>query len=53
MAIIERDALPVAGLDQGDLTDAAWDGTGDPASIVALLKYIAVQLAAINVNTTA
>lgn len=54
MAIIERDALPVAGLDQGDLSDDAWDGeTGEPESIVALLKGIMAQLVAINANTAA
>lgn len=37
----------------GALDDAAWDGTGDPASVIALLRGIYVQLAAINANTTA
>jgi hypothetical protein len=45
--------LPVtSGVAMGTLLDIAWDPlTGDPESIMALLKGIAVQLAAINLNT--
>ncbi|MEI9885915.1 MAG: hypothetical protein WDN08_05325 [Rhizomicrobium sp.] len=38
----------------GAMADAAWDGvTGNPASLVALLKYQAVLLKDIKTNTAA
>jgi hypothetical protein len=36
----------------GTLADAAWNGSGNPASLIALWKAMYVQLAAINTNTT-
>lgn len=50
----DPDALPfpTSPVDQGELTDAAWNGAGNPASLIALLKGIYAQLAAINANTT-
>lgn len=44
--------MRLAGVAGGALSDAAWDGTGDPASMVALLKGVYVQLAQIAENTT-
>ena len=44
--------LPVTQAETGALDDAAWDGDGDPASLIALWKGIYAQLAAINANTT-
>lgn len=51
--VSQTNPLPVANGLTGALDDAAWDGIGDPASIIALLKYMAAQLAAINTNTAA
>lgn len=50
----EERVLPMrlAGVAGGALDDTAWDGTGDPASMVALLKGIYAQLAQIAENTT-
>lgn len=44
--------LPVtSGVAMGALSDAAWDGaTGDPASLMALLKGMMAQLVAINAD---
>ena len=44
--------LPVtSGVTMGALDDAAWDGaTGDPASLMALLKGMMAQLVAINAD---
>ena len=40
-------------LTPGALDDAAWDGTGDPASVIALLKAMYAKLAEIATNTAA
>jgi hypothetical protein len=45
--------LPVTQADMGALDDAAWDGSGDPTSVIALWKGIMAQLVAINANTAA
>lgn len=52
--VSEANPLPVtSGVATGALSDAAWDGTGDPASMVALWKGMMAQLVAINANTVA
>jgi hypothetical protein len=43
--------LPTTDAATGDLDDAAWDGTGNPASLIALWKGIYAQLAIIATNT--
>lgn len=47
--MVESDGTTVP---MGALDDAAWDGTGNPASLVALLKGCYAQLAQIAENTT-
>lgn len=58
--ISAKQGQPIMAMDQqgkaqhvplGSLTDAAWDGTGNPASLIALWKYIAAQVASINAKT--
>lgn len=51
--VSQDNPLPVASGIEGSLSDAAWNGTGDPASMVALQKAIYAQLVAINANTVA
>ena len=53
MAVTQRDSLPVAQDDMGALDDVAWDGTGDPASMIALWKAIYAKLDEIATNTAA
>ena len=47
------DSAGDAILTPGALDDAAWDGTGDPASVIALLKAMYAKLAEIATNTAA
>lgn len=59
--IAAKQGTPIMAMDQdgkaqhvplGALTDTAWNGTGNPASLIALWKGVYAQLAAINTNTT-
>lgn len=45
--------LPVSDGTTGALSDPAWNGTGNPTSMIALQKAIYDQLVAINANTAA
>lgn len=51
VAVVAADGTAQAQPAPGALTDAAWNGTGNPTSVIALQKAIYAKLVEIAANT--